>query len=328
MARCAVASHIAVPIVAAGARLGTIRALPDDGGGLVPVYPDVTTVLERLSTVAALVIIRQQAVAGVEARYKADLVRDLIEGRKLEVSRVHSQAQGFGWDLHRELVVCMIEYDAGGPAAKTDPTLESLDQLADAWRKALRGYDAQAACVAASGGAVALVGAHVDRDQLAEAALRAARTLTAMGRASRIGVSRAIHEVTGIPAGFSQARRSLAVSRQFDRREEVTFFDDLGVYRLLSLIPEGAELRDYVTEVLGPLADDESDEAADLRETLLVLLETNLNVAKSARLLHFHYNTLRYRIGKLEKLVGPFSQDATLRLNLLLALHVLHLRAV
>ncbi|PRZ40377.1 purine catabolism regulator [Antricoccus suffuscus] len=320
--------HIAVPIVAGGARLGTIRALPEDGARMVPAYPDMTTVLERLSTVAALVIIRQQAVAGVEARYKADLVRDLIEGRKLEVSRVHSQAHGFGWDLRRDLVVCMIEYDVTGPAAKTAPTLESLDQLADTWRKALREYDEPAACVAASGGAVALVGAHLTREQLADAAARATRTLKSAGRASRIGVSRAIREVAEIPSGFSQARRSLAVSRQFDHRDEVTYFDDLGVYRLLSLIPDGAELRDYVTEVLGPLANDDSDDAADLRETLLVLLETNLNVAKSARLLHFHYNTLRYRIGKLERLVGPFSQDANLRLNLLLALHVLHLRAV
>ncbi|WP_447644843.1 helix-turn-helix domain-containing protein [Nocardioides zeae] len=51
-------------------------------------------------------------------------------------------------------------------------------------------------------------------------------------------------------------------------------------------------------------------------------------MAETARHLLFHYNTLRYRITKLERMIGPFTTDAHLRLNIAVALQALSLRSV
>jgi len=139
-----------------------------------------------------------------------------------------------------------------------------------------------------------------------------------------LGLSRIIPGPAELPRAYEQARTAVRIGRRVQGPGARSTFDQLGAYRLLALIPDGAELRGFVTDVLGELAEDTA-EAADLRHTLETLLDTNGNVAESARRLHFHYNTLRYRIEKLERMVGPFTTSPQLRLDLALALRVRHM---
>jgi purine catabolism regulator len=145
-------------------------------------------------------------------------------------------------------------------------------------------------------------------------------------RSFSTGVSRIASSPAQIAAAYEQARTAVRVGRRMQGPAAVAHFDGLGVFRLLSLVEDQAELRAFADEVLGELARTDDDEIADLRRTLHVLLECNLNVAETARALHFHYNTLRYRIAKLERLLGPFTRDPDLRLSLQLALQVLQMR--
>jgi purine catabolism regulator len=131
-----------------------------------------------------------------------------------------------------------------------------------------------------------------------------------------------------LPAAYADALKAVSVGRQMQGEGALIHFDGLGIFRLLALVPDGADLRRFVVESLGELASDAGRESADLRRTLSVLLDTNLNVAETARILHYHYNTLRYRIAKLERMLGPFTTDPELRLTLALALKVVEMRGV
>jgi PucR family transcriptional regulator, purine catabolism regulatory protein len=118
------------------------------------------------------------------------------------------------------------------------------------------------------------------------------------------------------------------IGRRIHGHGSVTRFDSLGVFRLLSLIDDAEELRSFALESLGPLLLLAPAERDDLLRTLEALVECNLNVAKAARRLYFHYNTLRYRITKLERLLGPFTSDPDLCLQIGLALQIIRIREV
>lgn len=290
--------------------------------------------LERAATAAALVITRELAVAAVEGKYRSDFLRDVLLGRADDAVQVTRHAAGFGWNLERPLVVLVLEpdddpADTRGPGTST--ALRPLvERQATALGIAVTARDPQAAVAGYSTEAVALVGVPADGDvhRLVRDLVAAIRGEGGGGRRPfSLGVSRVCEGVREIGRGYEQARTAVRVGRQVSGSGAVSHFDALGVYRLLSLVPDTEELQAFAAETLRELAAD-GDEADDLRRTLAVLLDTNLNVAETARRLHFHYNTLRYRIGKLERILGPFTEDATLRLNVALALRVVAMRGL
>ena len=54
-------------------------------------------------------------------------------------------------------------------------------------------------------------------------------------------MSRVVANPAGIPAAYEQARRAVHVGRQLQGTSSMSFFDDLGAFRLLSLIEDEDE---------------------------------------------------------------------------------------
>jgi purine catabolism regulator len=303
--------YAAVPVVAGGHHHGRIVAFSSAG----TLTPSDIGILERAATVVALVVTKQEAVTAVESKYRADFLRDVLTGRG--GARIAERARSFGWDLERPVSVLVAEIDPDADERSAQ------DRMLAAWQSSVRRYDPRGAVAGFSHEVVAVVGAGVDTTRLARDALAAIADCT-----FSTGLSRAAAGTELLPTAYGQALKAARVGRQLHGSGAVAHFDELGVYRLLSLVNDTEELHAFVRETLGALAGDDDAENADLRRTLQVLLETNLNVAETARRLHFHYNTLRYRIGKLERMLGNFTEDAHLRLNLTLALHVLRMRGI
>jgi purine catabolism regulator len=322
-------SHAVVPV--AGGRV--------DHGRLVLFHPERAldvedlAVLERAADVVAICLTKQLAVTAVESKYRGDFLRDVLAGRAGESGEVITHAHTLGWDLDRPTVVVLaaLDTDHGPPMSRGYQGPLELERFSAAWATVVAAEDPAAPVVGFAAEVVALLpvaGPGAER-AVVDRAVRGVRGDGGGGRRTfAAGVSRVAVSADELPAAYEQARKALHAGRRLHGPSAVAHFDDLGVFRLLSLIEDDTEIDRFVEETLKDLAPgrDAIDEAATLRTTLQVLLDTNLNVAEAARALHFHYNTLRYRIGKIERVVGPFTTDPALRLDLALALRVVAMR--
>ncbi|MBS2938974.1 helix-turn-helix domain-containing protein [Nocardioides sp. J2M5] len=315
-------------VVAAGVDLARLVALRTSG----TIHESDVHALERAAIVAALLVTRVEAITAVENKYQGDFLRDVFLGRAGEEDYVAEHAQAFGWVLDRPVVVVVAVLDPDALAAQgaADDRRAWHDRFAQAWRQVAVGGDPTVASVAFSREVVTLVPVDPEAGPVAARAavdrmIEGVRGDRGGGRISfSAGVSRVARDVGELPEAFRQAQRSVEIGRRVHGGGSVTRFDQLGLHRLLALVPDSAELSAFAADVLGPLAE-RTPEAADLRETLQVLLDTNFNVAEAARAQFFHYNTMRYRVGKLQRILGPVASDPHLRLDVAVALRALEI---
>lgn len=127
------------------------------------------------------------------------------------------------------------------------------------------------------------------------------------------GASSAFHELTATPSAFRQAQTSLAASV---RSGEFTAFHRVGfIDFILGYLPE-ATLRERTIDVLGDL------ESHDIvMETLIEYLRAGLDVQETARRMHLHPNSIRYRLTRAENQLGRSVNDPETITLLYLALH-------
>jgi sugar diacid utilization regulator len=103
--------------------------------------------------------------------------------------------------------------------------------------------------------------------------------------------------------------------------------DDLGAGRMLLVGVNDPSGRRYVEDVLGPLLDFDNPKLVDLLITLQTFLDCSRNIRRCAEALDVHDNTIRYRIARIEELLGlAVGTDGEAQLNAQMALLLLRLR--
>lgn len=301
-----------------------------------PLTPIDLRVIESSLAIAALEITKQISIFEVERKYRNEFLEDLLSGDSDMCRIALERATFFGLDVDRDYVAVVIKIknleecfrktvnNAHYFQYYKNSIIRIIDKvLREEGKKNLIGNKSDQVSILIS----------VDRDsdpleikgQILAVARRLYERITAEMPDSKITVAAGKyypgHE--NIWKSYNTALRALALSRYL--RENILHFEDLGIYRLLCNEGIQPELETFLEENLQPLLEYDKTKNGELIKTLEMFFKTNGNLKKVSELMYTHYNTILYRMQKIQELAKVDLNNPLDRLNLQVALSIMHI---
>ena len=139
-----------------------------------------------------------------------------------------------------------------------------------------------------------------------------------------MGVGNPFVNVTSVKNSVIEAKKAYKVIEKGKETSRLICYDEIGIYRVFFELTDEEVLRNLLQETLGNLIDYDKKNESDMVHTLGVFLEQNCNIAATTEALFVHRNTVKYRIKRIEEILGKDLKDVTVQFNLRLAYKILY----
>lgn len=123
------------------------------------------------------------------------------------------------------------------------------------------------------------------------------------------GIGRAYNQPFDYKKSYEEGLKAGAVVASAANGRWVSFYDRADIMSLLSYVSDTALLKDFYYAQVGKILEYDNLHDSHLLETLHVFINHNMDFTTTADILYLHKNTLRYRIGKIESLLGESLND-------------------
>lgn len=306
-------ARVVTPVVAAGEVLGFLTVAGP------AVEARLAAAVSQAAAVLGLQLLARERISEAVSRDRHEFFADLVASRGPESLAVSGRR--LGHDLDAAHIPIAFGFEGGSRHPERDlPTLVAVVRdVLDAGRD--------------RGGPAPVIGIH---DGCVVAFVPGAEPERAAGITERVRRrvgERRLRVVAGwgpICAGAASFGLGLAKARWvIDVLPAVAApcagFEDLGIYSLLFDKADSDQLGGFVDRWLGPLLDYDRTHPGQFTGVLRTFLEAG-STAAAASQLYVHVSTLKYRIRKIESLLGLNLADPTVQFNLRLALKILETR--
>ena len=278
--------------------------------------------VEVCSGLIALQMLRERAALRMELRVYGELFDDLLEGRVDDRLRLLERAALLGVDLKAHRYVACIGLHVGAAGARDDTNTTFSRSAFDRLEHDLGRHFPRAILIPRCGEVVALLEPGQTGCADVDEALRRVVGSTAETGALAAGLGRVCVGLGDYEDSYAEARMALNLARRRWRAGEVLSPADLGFYGLVGRASTRQSLESMVASALGPLLEADEAGASEYVKTLDVYLASDRRLERTANDLHVHPNTVRYRLTKIQEMLGVSLRDVEERFLLELALRV------
>lgn len=319
---------IVAPLVAGRECHGYVYAVPN------PELPRhfATVTLEHAASALALQLLRDREVAEAEHHVRGQLADDLLAGSYGDEEDVFRRARLLRHDLsvpHALLLINMDDFARQIREGTYDEThiAHVRRQFLGLVSGAVEREYPRHLMKSRSDSVILLLPLSQGGEDLAEIEQVAQRIVRAVNESALdIAASVAIGPICRKPHEFRsalmEAQRVARLASSLGKHEQVILVERLGIYRFLAQLRDRPGLEAFAKQLLGPLLNYDRARGTPFLRTLEIYLQQHGNLMRTARELHIHLNTLRYRLARISEISGMDLKDEDLRLDLLLALRI------
>ncbi len=291
--------------------------------------------LENASTMAALEVAKCSAIAEVENHLRNDFFNDLISGNLVSEEVAKMRALTLGWDFAVPAVIIVADIDGFGAVVESklseNYAMTVKSKMLATVQKTIASFSQSFMAVGRSDSCIAIV----SLPSLKHCSNEKSKQLDSLLRdlqgtlreelddvTASIAVSDPLYSLLDISSGYKQACELMKIGRKVFGSGQSATKDKLEIYRLFYRCGPKEELFAFCEKMLGALIEHDNEKGADLVHTLQCYLEKEASIRLAARSLFIHENTLRYRLGTIEKITGLNLRKARDRFRLAMALHI------
>ncbi|WP_051318403.1 PucR family transcriptional regulator [Cohnella thermotolerans] len=282
--------------------------------------------VERLCSLAGLELANTEAIREVEGKYLDQFLQDWLSGKIVSESDWKLRAEVCGCTIPEQMPLCAVLVGFGDGV---EPSPEKLREYARRLRSE-RPRSCESLLAAPIGGDLALIVPMPEKSKpdgqadtpASESMERLAAELKSLldDPQLRLFAGRPAERPELLPGSLSQARRARQVAVVCGLAGDTVTYDRLGVYSLLYLIPSGEEREQFLLRFSAPLQQADRKGGGRLVETLEMFFRCNGNIKLTSERLYAHYNTVVYRLDKIQSILGVSLDDPEDRLQLQLSL--------
>ncbi len=278
--------------------------------------------IESGATIAALMLLYQDALQSAEASLKGGLLSQLIQGQGEREAVLADQALRYDLSLATPYVMLVVDWRSPEDAGRSDRRSQKLLQLYRRINRAAGAGRWKAVVGQFAGQVVLLVQASEDIAALTDIVHGQAASEDAPLGALRVVVSAAQRGAERAALAHQQCQDALYIAGRLQDPSRTVYFDDLGYLHALYHAGEVSLNANPYAPALRALL---TEQGPNLFHTLEVYLDVGGNGVQAAEQLTIHRSTLNYRLDRIAAVCGCNLSDPLVRTNLQVALKLLRL---
>lgn len=272
-----------------------------------------------LAAAVATIVLRDQVRVDVEQEFNSDMLATLFSPGLSDDSTVIRRAKSFGIDITTPLALAIIRFDdrQGSPSLRRRLAVSAVLRR---WPSA-SAHDFNSDIVA-----------FVPADGLAETEIQSRMSLiyqavseTADASALHMAWAGPCTERGEFPPAWNDCLTTLELAKKLGRHDPVSL-SEFGSYRFLLSALATHDIDEYIQQSLGPIIEHDEHQNSDLLETIETFLHSGCRLQETARRLHIHVSTLRYRLDRVKALTNHDLSGDDTRFEMSLAMRLYRLR--